>query len=213
VQDSRTLWIAIVVALGASAVLFIEGLAFLVVFEDFRRQSGLVRASVGYLVGGWVAGSLIWGIARARYTSILLAQISIGLSMMGIVLALSLNDLVAGSWFPDEILGVESVKFGLYAMAAIIGVGLSGRRHLLNPIFERVELRFWSRIVLSTIVACAPVALAYGMRELTAQTALGIGLGICLIIVIALGALDRSGVLRVVRIRDEPQLESRFALR
>lgn len=209
----RETWIALIVAVGASAVIFIEGLAFLTVFEDFRRQSIMVRASAGFLAGGWVAGSLISTMARGRYAATLLAQMALGLTMIAILLALSLNDLAAGRWFPETIGGTETVHLGVYAMAALIGAGTAGRRCMLNSVFERIDVGRGMRTALSMAAALVPVVLAYAVRGFQGQTTLGAGLGLCLLVVIALGTLDRSGAGRTPRPAPSTSFESGLAIR
>lgn len=190
----RIVSLAAAIAIGASAITFVEGLAFLAVFEDFRRQSIVVRSSVGFLAAGWITGTLIWGFARSRYTSSFLAQLALGVSMIGLLIALSLGDLAGGEWFPESILGTDSVHAFVYAMATLIGAGFAGRRALLNPIYTRIRLQPVPSLGLSLAGGIAPVVAAYLLRNLDTKIALGAGLGLCLLVVIALGTLDRSGV-------------------
>lgn len=211
--EHRRLWTGLTIAIGASTILFVEGLAFLAIFEDFRRQSILVRGSIGFFAGGWVAGAVLWGALRSRYPANLLAQFSLGLTMTGLLVSISLADLAGGEWFPETIRGQDSVAVLIYAMAALIGGGLSGRRYMLNPLFEQLESSLRIRIGLSLIAAVAPVVFAFAMRDIQIRTTLGIGLGLCLATVVALGSWDRSGASRRPRHIDQAGLGSHLAVR
>ncbi len=211
--DSRRFWTAVAIAIGASAITFVEGLAFLAVFDDFRRQSILVRGSVGFFAAGWVIGAVIWGVLRTRFAASFLAQFSIALSMIGILVALALSDLSNGEWFPETIVGRDSIELLIYAMASLIGAGLAGRRYMLNPLFEQLNSSMWVRIGISLVAAAAPVTFAYVMDGSPSRTALGAGLALCLLVVIALGTLDRSGVGRRPRTSDQVGVSSRLAVR
>jgi hypothetical protein len=210
---SREIWIAVLISVGSSAILFVEGIAFLTVFEDFRRQSILIRASVGFFAIGWVIGSATWGMLRVRFVPTFLTQVALGLSMVGLLVALALNDLARGSWFPSEIRGIDSVRLGIYLMAFLLGAGTAGRRYMLNPVYARIALATWPRIVLSMIAALAPICLAFAVSGQALQTTLGIGIGLCMMVVIALGILDRSGATRLPQESDEAVYPARMAIR
>jgi hypothetical protein len=122
---------AVVIA-GLTALTFVEIIAFLLMFDEFRRQTVFLRGGLAFFAVGWVVGRLTWGAIREQLSRIVIAQSAVGCAAIGVIVATATPELTRAGWFPDTIRGHASVALLIYAVGVLFGAGVSVQRLALG---------------------------------------------------------------------------------
>jgi hypothetical protein len=187
---------ASLLGVGLVAVSFIEAMLFLLLFQDFRRQSTDVRTAMAFFVAGWAAGALIWGVVLRRYTASLVLQVSLGCGTVAMIGALALRDLSRADWFPDDLLDRNLIVLSIYALGAVAGLSASGRREAALA-FGPLQWRPTAPLVVTALIGgIMPVVVARLSEETTLEKALAAGIVVTLLVLILAGALGHDGAIR-----------------
>ena len=175
---------------GLAALAFLEVLALIFLFGEFRRQTIFVRGALGFFAAGWVVGLLAWAALRGRYAPVLLAQLSIGFATAGIVLAVATPDLIRSSWFPETVRGHTSLSVLVYVVGLAVGIGIAGRRMALAAMFESRMMRNQRHALLASAIACgAPLLVGWTTTRYALSWVLIGGIVVALVVLASAGMM------------------------
>jgi hypothetical protein len=186
-------------------VSFVEVMLFLLLFQDFRRQSTDVRTAVAFFVVGWATGASIWGVLLRRYTTAVVLQLSLSCATLAMIGGLTLRDLSRADWFPDEVLGRNLIVMSIYAIGAIAGMGASGRRMTALSIAAIRPGPTISTAAIAVVGGGAPLLIARLSMETTIEKALAGGIVLTLLVLILVGAASHGGPVRRLALPGRPR--------
>lgn len=129
--------IAMTIAItGIAALSFVEVVAFLLLFTEFRRQTLYLRGGLAFFAVGWAIGIIISRALQQRHGPSILAQAAIGFGAIGLVIALAASELTHAAWMPETIRGHVVVAILMNAVGLSIGLGISMRRSAISTMLE-----------------------------------------------------------------------------
>lgn len=195
-QTTNRLNLAAFMGVGFLAVSFLEVMLFFLLFQDFRRQSTDVRTAMAFVVTGWAAGALIWGIVLRRYTSSLVLQLSLGCAAVAMIAALALRDMSRADWFPDDVLGRSPIVLSIYAIGVLVGLSASGRREAAVTTDPTRWTTTAPLAVTALVGGLMPGLVAVLSRETTLERALAAGIVFTLLVLALTGTLGFGGAVR-----------------
>ena len=180
---------AFVVA-GLAALAFVEIVAFLLLFDEFRRQSIYLRGGMAIFVAGWVISRLVWNPVRHQFGRVVIAQAAVGCSAIGIIVATATPELSRASWFPDTIGSRSSAEMLIYGVGFLIGMGFSVQRMALADLFEtRTENMHWTGLAISALACLSPLVVGWVSSEFAMNWVLVAGIVLAMAIMATLGMM------------------------
>ena len=184
-------------AIALGAIVMVEGLALVALFTDFRRDSTVVRSSLALLAAGWVVGVPISLVLLSRVRATIVVQCALAASAIALIVADSLKDISATSWFPETIAGYDSVRIGIYTVAFLIGLAAALRRPAMaretNLMAGAQQITF---LVMGLVAAIMPTVVAALGKQIELDWMLPTGIGIALIGMILAGKMSYRGPMR-----------------
>lgn len=177
---------------GLALLIVVETIGILEIFTEFRRDSGAIRASIAFLMLGWVAGMLILQIAGKRISLATMLQTSVGASAIAFIIVLSLRELSETSWVPDTISGTSSVYVAIYAFAFVLGIAACFRRIAMPIVTSSIALSPATALITGLFAAAIPSIAIWLTDSMSRDGVLIIGLAIALGILIGAGFIRSS---------------------
>jgi hypothetical protein len=178
------------VVAGLAALTFVEVVAFLLIFDEFRRQSIYLRGGMAFFVAGWVIARLIWNPIRLQFGRIVIAQAAVGCAAIGIIVATATPEMSRASWFPETIGNRPSAEVLIYLVGFLIGAGFSVQRMALADLFDTTtESMRWTALAASAVACLAPLVVGWASREFAENWVLVAGIVLAMAIMATLGLL------------------------
>jgi hypothetical protein len=197
-QRARPLSLPVtLIAAVVTALPFVEAMAFLHLFEQFRRQTIFIRGAVAFFVAGWVLGYLVWTGLRERVSAPALAQVAVGCGALGLLLAIATTETARSDWFPATIDGRSTVSVLIYATGVLIGFSTSGRRITLAELRDVGLFRAgWIAAALAALASLAPVLAGWAATEVERDWILVSGVIMAMILLTLIGLLPATAMNR-----------------
>jgi hypothetical protein len=182
---------------GIAAISFVEVVAFLLLFDEFRRQTVYLRGGLAFFAVGWIIAHLIWEPIRLRFGLAVLAQAAIGAGAIGLVVALASPALARADWMPETIRGHSVTALLIYAVGLLIGIGISVRRMAIGDYFDsNVASGRWPHLLISAIACLAPLPVGWAASRFDLDWILIGGISLALIILTIFGAVRGVSAIR-----------------
>jgi MFS family permease len=180
--------VSAVVIAGLTALTFVEVIAFLLMFDEFRRQTVYLRGGLAFFAVGWVVGRLCWGAVRERLSRVVIAQSAVGCAAIGVIVATATPELSRAGWFPDTIRGHASVALLIYAVGFLIGAGVSVQRMALTELFAvRPDRDRWVALAVSAVACLAPLLVGWVGNQVANAWVLVGGIVLAMLVMAILG--------------------------
>ncbi|HYP58948.1 MAG TPA: hypothetical protein VEQ36_00860 [Thermomicrobiales bacterium] len=180
---------AFVVA-GLASMTFVEVVAFLLLFDEFRRQTIYLRGGLAFFAAGWVIARLIWNPVRHQFGRVVIAQAAVGCAAIGIIVATATPELTQASWFPDQIGNRSSAKVLIYAVGLLIGAGFSVQRMALADFFDSSsEGTRWMALAVSALACLSPLIVGWASGEFAKNWVLVGGIVLAMAVMATLGLM------------------------
>jgi hypothetical protein len=187
---------AFVVA-GLAALTFVEVVAFLLIFDEFRRQTIYLRGGLALFAVGWVVARLIWNPIRRQFGRIVIAQAAVGCAAIGIIVATATPETSRASWFPDTIANRPSAEVLIYMVGFLIGAGFSVQRMALADLFDtNTEHLRWTALAASAVACLTPLVVGWASSEFAKNWVLVGGIVLAMAIMATLGLLPGNSPAR-----------------
>jgi hypothetical protein len=187
---------AFVVA-GLAALTFVEIVAFLLIFDEFRRQTIYLRGGLSFFAGGWVVARLIWNPIRLKFGRVVIAQAAVGCAAIGIIMATATPEMSRASWFPDTIGNRPSAEVLIYVVGVLIGAGVSVQRMALADVFDtNTDSLRWTALAASAAACLTPLLVGWASREFAKNWVLVGGIVLAMAIMATLGLLPAKSPAR-----------------
>ena len=181
---------SVFVVAGLAALTFVEVVAFLLLFDEFRRQSIYLRGGMAFFATGWVIARLIWNPIRHKFGRIVIAQAAVGCAAIGIIVATATPEMSRASWFPESIGSRPSAEVLIYVVGFLIGAGFSVQRMALADLFETSTERVrWTALAISAIACLAPLIVGWASSEFAKNWVLVAGIVLAMAIMATLGLM------------------------
>jgi hypothetical protein len=178
---------------GLAALTFVEVVAFLHLFDEFRRQTIYLRGGMAFFAAGWVVARLLWNPVRRGFDRIVIAQAAVGCAAIGIIVATATPELSQTSWFTDSIGGRPSAELLIYSVGFLIGAGTSFQRMALADLFEvSADRTRWIALGVSAVACLAPLIVGWASNEFAMNWVLVAGIVLAMVVMAALGAIPAS---------------------
>jgi hypothetical protein len=176
---------------GLTALTFVETIAFLLMFDEFRRQTVYLRGGLAFFAIGWVVGRLYWGAIRQQLNRVVIAQSAVGCAAIGVIVATATPELSKADWFPDTIRGHASVALLIYSVGLLIGAGVSVQRLALADLFDaRPDRDRWPALAVSAVACLSPLVVGWiGNQARTAWVLVG-GIVLAMVVMAILGTFS-----------------------
>jgi hypothetical protein len=173
---------------GLTALTFVETIAFLFMFDEFRRQTVYLRGGLAFFVVGWVVGRLCWGAIREQLSRVVIAQSAVGCAAIGVIVATATPELSRAGWFPDSIRGHASLALLIYAVGFLIGAGVSVQRMALAELFDvRPDRDRWLALAVSGVACLAPLLVGWAGNQVAKEWVLVGGIVLAMLVMAILG--------------------------
>ena len=191
---------ATLVATGVTTLPFVEAMAFLHLFEQFRRQAIYVRGAAAFFVAGWMIGLLVWNGLRGRVAPSTLAQLAVGCGALGLLVAIATTEVARSDWFPATIQGRSTVSILIYLTGGLVGLATSGRRLMLADVREAGAFHAgWIAPILAGVASLAPILGGWAATEVSRDWVLISGVILSMLLLTLIGVLPGASDRRLPR--------------